>query len=84
LLLLQLTAYFSLMVRWGALPLALAVLFVFNTCVLSWLSIVPVMILTSITGSDQSVIMPIIYLGAVLTGILQFLILAQLRRSVEN
>lgn len=71
---LHLTAYLSLIVKWGAMPLAIATLFFVNTCLLSWVAVIPMMIVQAITGEEEAAIMPIIYFGAVVVAILQFLI----------
>lgn len=74
LLFLHLTALFTLGVKRGALPLALAVLTFFSFCCFSWMAWIPFLIVRSLAGSDEAVIMPIIYFGAVLIAVLQVLI----------
>jgi ABC-type transport system involved in multi-copper enzyme maturation permease subunit len=82
-LVLHLTAFFSLIVRWGALPLALGAMAVAGTC------LVPVVTLavSAIALSRQAgyaEIAPILYTGGVLSGVLQFLIGVQFRSAAAR
>lgn len=83
LLVLHLTALYSLIVRWGALPLALATIAVAGTC------LVPVVAaaVSAIALSRQSgypEIAPILYTGGVLSAALQFLIGVQFRSAAAR
>jgi hypothetical protein len=82
-LVLHLTALYSLMVRWGALPLALGTMAVAGTC------LVPIVTLavSAIALSRQAgyaEIAPILYTGGVLSGVLQFLIGVQFRSAAAR
>jgi hypothetical protein len=82
-LVLHLTALYSLIVRWGALPLALATMVVAGTC------LVPVVAaaVSAIALSRQAgypEIAPILYTGGVLSGVLQFLIGVQFRSAAAR
>lgn len=83
-LFLHLTALFSLYVKWGALPLAIGVLVVFNFCCLSWMSVIPILIVQSLTGTEEATIMPIVYLGAVFVAPLQWAIKRRLESVAGN
>lgn len=66
---LHLVVLLSLYVRWGALPLALALLVVVGGCgyPLLWL---PAIALGAATGSEQAMVMPVIYSCSVVVAVL--------------
>jgi hypothetical protein len=80
LLVLQLTAYYSLAVPWGALPLALATLLVAGTCIVPVLAAAVSAVATAQQG-DYAQLGPILYTGAVLSAVLQLLIAIQFRAA---
>lgn len=54
--------------------MAIGVLVVFNFCCLSWMSVIPILIVQALTGTEGATVMPIVYLGAVLVAPLQWAI----------
>ena len=72
-LFLHLATLLSLMVKWGALPLAVAVLVVIETLAAPFFFL-PLIIIRETTGTDAATIAPIIYLGAIFAALFQFLI----------
>ncbi|MBM82351.1 MAG: hypothetical protein CMJ78_17435 [Planctomycetaceae bacterium] len=83
-LFLHMTAYLSLIVKWGAMPLAIAVLFVFGTCCIYPLFSLPMMLMYLMTDSEQALIMPTIYLGAVLIAVIQYFIGVRLKELARR
>jgi len=71
---LHVTAFLSLYVKWGALPAAIGIVFIFGTCCIYPLFSLPMMMIYLITDSETALIMPTIYLGALTIAGLQFLI----------
>lgn len=80
LLVLQLTAYYSLAIPWGALPLALATMLVAGTCIFPVLAAAVSAVATAQQG-DFAQLGPIVYTGAVLSAVLQLLIGLQFRAA---
>ena len=78
LVLLHLVLLLSLHVRWGALPLALALMVMVVGCgyPLMWL---PSVALGAVTGSDEAMVMPVIYACSVAVAVLMALIVARLK-----
>jgi hypothetical protein len=68
----------SLHIRWGALPLALALMVMVAGCgyPLMWLSSVA---LGAVTGSDEAMVMPVIYACSVAVAVLMALIVVRLK-----
>jgi hypothetical protein len=82
-LVLQLTVLYSLIVRWGALPLALATLLVGGTCLVPFIS-AAVGAITTAGHSDLAEVAPILYTGGVLSALLQFLIALRFRAAAAQ
>lgn len=82
-LVLQLTVLYSLIVRWGALPLALATLLVGGTCLAPFIS-AAVGAITTAGHSDLAEVAPILYTGGVLSALLQFLIALRFRAAAAQ
>ena len=78
LVLLHLVLLLSLHVRWGALPLALALMVMVAGCgyPLMWL---PSVALGAVTGSDEAMVMPVIYACSVAVAVLMALIVVRLK-----
>jgi ABC-type transport system involved in multi-copper enzyme maturation permease subunit len=82
-LLLHLTVLYSLIVRWGALPLAIATLFVSGTCLFPVVaSAMSAVMVAGQTGFAQSA--PILYIGGLLTAVLQILIALRFRAAAAE
>lgn len=82
-LVLQLTALYSLMLSWGALPLALATLLVSGTCIFPVLAAAVSAVSTARQG-DYAQLGPILYTGGVLSAALQLLIGLQFRAAASQ
>lgn len=82
-LILQLTALYSLMLSWGALPLALATLMIAGTCIVPVLAAAVSAVATARQG-DYAQLGPILYTGAVLSAALQLLIGLQFRAAAAQ
>ncbi|REJ93255.1 MAG: ABC transporter permease [Planctomycetota bacterium] len=78
--LLQITALNSLVVRWGAAPLAVAILLIAGGCLLPALGAI-MALLAEPDASEYAELVPVLYAGGVLTVILQFLIGNRLRAA---
>ena len=81
--LLQVTALNSLIVRWGALPLAVALLLVAGSCLLPVLAMV-MTILAEPHPGEYAELVPVLYMGGTLTVVLQFLISNRLRAAAAE
>lgn len=81
--LLHLTALYSLIIRWGALPLALATLLVLAACVLPILGMTVAAVQLA-DGSDYANLGPILYTTGILSAVLQFLIGVRLRAAAAE
>lgn len=79
LVLLHLTVLCSLIVPWGGLAVAVAIQLVLNSLLLGPMSVV-ISGLTSSYRAEEVAIAPIIYVGLLVSTILQFMIGAQIRR----
>ncbi len=83
-LFLHMTAYFSLIVKWGALPLALAVASLFSVGCVTPLAAIPILLVTEMTGDEAAMIMMMIYFGCVSAAALQVLIGLKLRSAAAQ
>jgi ABC-type transport system involved in multi-copper enzyme maturation permease subunit len=78
LVLLHLTVFYSLIVRWGALPLAMGTLLLGGTCIVPIVATAVATIYTAGEGPDGA-FGPVLYTGCVLSGGLQVAIAVRLR-----
>lgn len=77
--LLHLTVLYSLIVRWGALPLAIGTLVLGGTCVVSIVATAVATIYTAGGGGPATAFGPVVYTGCVLSAALQVAIGFRLR-----
>ena len=80
---LQLTALYSLIIRWGALPLALGTLLVLGAC-LSPVLVIALSAVQFTNDSDYANLGPILYTTGVLSAVLQFLVGVRFRAAAAE
>lgn len=77
--LLHLTVLYSLIVRWGALPLAVGTFLVGGSCIIPFVAMAVATIYTAGKGGPETALGPVVYTGCVLSAALQAAIGVRLR-----
>jgi hypothetical protein len=83
LVLAHLTAFLSLVVKWGALPLAIAISMVLTSCAMPFLAATAAFVVAA-SGEREAVSAPIIYLAAAACSALQIAIALRFRRAAAE